>query len=226
MKSITKLILVTVGCLALTAPGQVNSSSQLWRFRFDVGGTIPEDPTLSEMGGPVTGGDTMELSAGMAFGFAAGYRLTPWLLLEGELGFTYNEIDSVGNWSYPDSGLSQMLMMVNAEFSYPLGRLVPFVGIGGGGVYSSVTFGNYDYYYYNDSDGWGDDFVPAAQVFAGLRFDFDSNWSAGVTYRLLATPSQKWDVEWDVPWGPGADFQIGVDGVVIHSICFTITGTF
>lgn len=222
MNKYKMLVLVSTGCLALSAVGQESSLAERWRFRFDIGGTIPENPTLSEIGGPVTGGDEMELSAGMAFDFAAGYRITPWLLLEGELGFTFNEIESVGNWSYPDSALSQMLMMVNAEFSYPLGRFVPFVGIGGGGVYSSVTFGNYYYYYYSDSDGWGDDFVPAAQIFAGLRFEFSPNWSAGVSYRFLATPSQNWDVEW---WN-GADFNLGVDGVFIHSICFTMTGSF
>jgi len=222
MKTNMKLVLVAAGCLALTAMGQEYSSSERWRFRFDIGGTIPENPTLSDIGGPVTGGDKMELSAGMAFDFAAGYRITPWLLLEGELGFTYNEIESVGNWSYPDSALSQMSMMVNAEFSYPFGRLVPFAGIGGGGVYSSVSFGNYYYYYGSDSDGWGDDFVPAAQAFAGLRFEFNPNWSAGVTYRFLATPGQNWDVEW---WN-GADFNLGVEHVGIHSICLTVTGKF
>lgn len=222
MKTITQLILISAFCLARSAFGQEDFSVSRWRFRFDIGGTIPENPTLSEIGGPVTGGDKMELSAGMAFDFAAGYRVTPWLLLEGELGFTYNEINSVGNWSYPDSALSQMSMMVNAEFSYPFGRLVPFVGIGGGGVYSSVSFGNYYYYYWSESDGSGDDFVPAAQAFAGLRIEFNPNWSAGVTYRFLATPGQNWNVEM---WNIG-DFNFGVDRVGIHSICLSITGTF
>lgn len=223
MKMKMMLMLVSAGCLIWPAVGQEGFDlSQRWRLRFDIGSTIPENPTLSEMGGPVTSGDKMELSAGMALDFAAGYRVTPWLLLEAELGFTYNEIDSVGNWSYPDSGFSQMLMMVNAEFSCPIGRLVPFAGIGGGGIYSSVSFGNDYYYGWSDSDGWGDDFVPAAQAFAGLRFEFSNNWSAGVTYRFLATPSQDWDVDW---WN-GADFHFGVDRVFIHSICFTITGTF
>jgi opacity protein-like surface antigen len=222
MKTMMKLVLVSAAGIACTAMGQEYSSSERWRFRFDMGGTIPENPTISEISYPGVSGDTMELSAGMAFDFAAGYRVTPWLLIEGELGFTYNEIDSVGNWSYPDSALSQMAMMVNAEFSYPIGRLVPFAGIGGGGVYSSVSFGNYYYYYWSDSDAWGDDFVPAAQAFAGLRFEFNKNWSAGVSYRFLATPSQNWNVEW---WY-GDNFNLEVDRVCIHSICFTVTGTF
>lgn len=221
MKTITALALVSVSCLIRPALGQ-DLSSQGWRFRFDIGGTIPENPTLSDIGGPITSGGKMELSAGMAFDLAAGYRITPWFTLEGELGFTYNNIDAVGNWSYPNSSLSQMLMMLNAEFSFPIGRFRPFAGIGAGGVYSTVSFGNYYYYYYSDSDGWGDDFVPAAQAFAGLRFEIDQNWSIGVAYHFIATPSQEWNVNW---WN-NADFEFGVDRICIHSICISVTGSF
>ena len=101
-------------------------------------------------------------------------------------------------------------------------RDLPLDACGGGGVLSTVSFGNYYYYYYTDSDGWGTDFVPAAQAFAGLRFEFNRNWSAGVSYRFLATAGQDWDVEW---WN-GADFSFGVDRVFIHSISFTVTGSF
>lgn len=222
MKTITRLILIllTTG-LAAAAADEIDPA-QRWRFRFDMGGNIPNNPTLSEIGGPVTTGGDLELSAGMSMDFGAGYRLTPWLLLEGSLGFTFNEVDSVGNWSYPDSSLSQLSMMLNIEFAPRFGRVVPFVGIGGGGVYSSISFGNYYYYYYSDSDGWGDDFVPAAQAFAGLRIEISPEWSVGVSYRFLATPSQSWDVEW---WN-GAEFQLGVDRVTSHSICISLTGSF
>jgi opacity protein-like surface antigen len=223
MKTLTELVLVSATCLACAAMGQESSSLQRWRFRFDIGGTIPEDPTLSEISGPVTSGGKMELSAGMQFDFAAGYRVTPWLTLEGELGFRFNEVDSVGNWSYRDSALAQMTMMFNVEFNYPRWPLVPFAGIGAGGVLSFLTFGNYyDDFYYSDSDGSGTDFVPAAQAFAGLRYEFNKQWSLGVTYRFLATGSQKWDVEW---WD-GIDFEVGVDRVCIHSVCLAISGKF
>jgi len=222
MKMLTKLVLVSAACLAGAAMGQELSASQRWRFRFDAGGTIPVNPTLSGWGGPVTGGDKMDLSAGMAFDFAAGYRVTPWFTLEGELGFYFNEVDSVGNWSYPDSALSQLPIMFNVEFAYPRGPLVPFAGIGAGGVFSELSFGNYYNYYYSDSDGSGTDFVAAAQAFAGLRYEIDRHWSVGVVYRFLATAGQNWDVEW---WNV-AHFQVGVDRVCMHSICFTMTGSF
>jgi len=222
MKTKMMLMLVSAVCLTWAAMGEESSILQRWCTRFDIGGSMPQNPTLSEIGGPVTGGDEMELSAGMQFDFAVGYRVTPWLTLEGELGFTFNEVDSVGDWSYPDSALSQMAMMFNVEFSYPRGPLVPFAGIGAGGVFSELSFGNYYDYYYSDSDGSGTDFVPAAQAFAGVRYEFNKQFSLGATYRFLATASQEWDVEW---WN-GADFKLGVDRVCIHSICLVISGRF
>lgn len=222
MKTITKLVLLSLGCLAGVAVGAESGSSQPWRVRFDIGGTIPENPTLSMISGPVTGGSKMELSAGMAMDFAVGYRVTPWFLVEGELGLTYNEVEAVGNWAYPNSALSQMPMMLNFEFCYPRGPLIPFAGIGVGGVFSELSFGNTYDFYYSDAAGSGTDFVPAAQAFAGVRFEFDKNWNIGVVYRFLATAEQHWDVDW---W-TGNQFQVGVDRVGIHSICLVMTGRF
>ena len=161
MKLINRFLLVLVLSLVWPTRGEESSVLQRWRTRFDIGGSIPQNPTLSKIGGPITAGDEMELSAGIQFDFAVGYRVTPWLTLEGELGFSYNDVHSVGNWSYPDSALSQMTMMFNVEFAYPRGPLVPFAGIGAGGVLSELSFGNDYYYYWSESDGSGSDFVPA-----------------------------------------------------------------
>jgi len=221
MKPLNLLLLTFAGCLAWPTLAD-EYSSQRWRIRFDIGGTIPVDPAVSELGGPVTSGGKMDLDAGMAFDLGIGFRVAPWFTLEAALGFTYNEIDSIGNWSYPNSSLSQMPMMINAEFAFPIGRLTPYAGIGAGGVFSTVSFGNYYYYYYTESDGWGTDYVPAAQAFAGLRYEFSDEWSVGVSYRFLATPGQDWDVEW---WN-GADFDFGVDRLFTHSISVTFTGSF
>jgi len=222
MKTRVTLLIICLAGLPGLALSQDTTAASRWRLRFDIGGNLPESPAISEIGGPVTSGGKLELDAGMSFDLGAGYRVAPWLLIEAGLGFTFNNIDSVGNWSYPDSSLSQMSMMLNAEFAYPIGRLIPYAGIGGGGVLSSISFGNYYYYYYSDSDGWGSDFVPAAQAFAGLRFEFDPHWSAAIAYRFLATPGQDWNVEW---WD-GLEFTLGVDRVVVHSISVSITGSF
>lgn len=223
MKTTMKLVLALTGCLTLPTLAQdASPPPSRWNIRFDIGGSIPKDPTLSDIGGPISSGGKMDLSAGMQFDFAVGYRLRPWLTLEAELGTTFNEIDSVGDWSYPDSSLGQLSIMANLMFEYPRWRFKPFVGLGAGGVYSTVTFGSYYYYYWSDSDGYGSDFVPAVQVIAGARYEFSPSWSVGVTYRFLATGDQEWEVDW---WN-GADFHFGVNSVGIHSICLVFTGSF
>jgi opacity protein-like surface antigen len=219
------LPVVTVIALGLPGPvcgAELSGWSPGWRTRFDIGGSIPVNPSLSEIGGPITGGSEMKLSAGMQFDVAVGYQFTPWLTLEAEIGDTFNSVDAVGNWSYPDSDLAQLTLMANVVLEPPTGPLVPFVGIGGGGVYSRLSFGNYYSYYYSECDGYGNDFVPAAQAFAGVRYDFNKDWSLGVTYRFLATAEQNWDVEW---WN-GNHFRVGVDAVCIHAVCLSLNARF
>ena len=164
----------------------------------------------------------MKLSPGFISDFAVGYRIWPWLTVEAELGYTINAVDSVGDWSYPASSLGQLLIMGNVMAEYPLGHFVPFAGVGGGGDYSSLSFGNYYDYYWSTSDGYGTDFVPAFQAIAGLRYEFDKTWSLGVTYRFMATDRQNWNVDW---WS-GGSFRIGVDSVRMHAVCLVFTGSF
>lgn len=222
MSTITRLLLVLAVGLGWSARGQWSSSSQKWHIRMDIGGTIPEDADLSKLDGPVTAGGELKLSPGFQFDAAIGYRFTPWLALEGELGFGYFDVDSVGDWSYPDSSLNQLTLMMNIVLEYPRGPLVPFAGLGAGGVYSTLSFGNYYWYYYSDADGVGSDFVPALQAFAGLRYEFNDNLSLGVVYRFLVTDRQEWDIDW---WS-GPDFDVAVDSIRTHSICLVLTAKF
>lgn len=223
MKTMTWCALVLVAgtvCPALMADD--GSASARWHGRIDMGGNFANGAGLTLYDGPVTGGDEMELSAGAQLDMALGYRLLPWLLVEGELGFSFNKVDSVGNWSYPDSSLTQMSFMANVVVERPLGRWVPFAGFGAGGVFSSLNFGSDYYYYYGSSDGYGTDVVPALQALAGLRYQISENLSLGVDYRFLVTDDQKWNVEW---W-TGDRFTVGVNSVAIHSIAFVFSVSF
>ena len=223
MKKIQTLILVSACCLAWSAVADESASlAQRWRVRFDIGGTFPEEAKLTELDGPVPNGAELKLSPGLQFDLAAGYRITPWLSLEGELGFTFNTVDSIGNWYYPNSELWQMLMMANVVVEYPRGPFVPFAGVGAGGALSTLSFGNYYYYGYSEPDGVGTDFVPAFQAFGGVRYQFNNQWNLGVVYRFLLTGAQEWDVDW---WD-GATTRVGVDSVCIQSVCLVITGSF
>jgi opacity protein-like surface antigen len=209
-----------------TVPAQAQESVYAegrWNFRFDMGGNMPADPKLTEFSGPITQGGEMELTAGAQFGMAIGYRVTPWLTLEGEMVGAFNNVDSIGNWSYYDSTLSHLLFMVNAVVEKPIGRFVPFAGVGVGGDLSYLTFGNDNYYYwYWEPDGEGSDFVFCYQAFGGIRYQFDPNCSLGVMYRYFATQAQEWDVEW---WN-GPDFKVGVDAIGVHCVSLVFNVSF
>jgi len=194
-----------------------------WAFRFDMGGNIPSDAELTTFGGPISQGGEMELSPGAQFALAAGYRVTPWLSLEGEIGGAFNNIDSIGNWSYPDSTLSHLLLMVNLVVERPVGRFLPFAGVGAGGDYSMVSFGSSSgYYWYWEPDGQGTDFVFAYQAFGGIKYRFNDNCSVGVMYRYFGTGAQKWNVDW---WS-GGDFTIGVDRIGVHCVSLVFSASF
>jgi opacity protein-like surface antigen len=220
MKKYALCLMICAVCLNAKSYGQELLGP--WMTRLELGGNIPNNPSITLFDGPVTGGDEMDLDAGFQFNVALGYQFSPWFRLEGELGFSYNNINSVGNWTYPDSGLSQFTMMANVVFELPMNGVVPYAGVGAGGVLSTVSFGEYYYYYYSSTSGYGNDFVPAAQVFAGLRFQLNDSSSLGVAYHCTVTDDLKWKVQW---WS-GNDFYIGVDSIVTHSICLSWTVNF
>lgn len=192
---------------------------------MDMGGNVPEEADLRELGGPVSSGK-MKLDPGFQFDVSGGYRVLPWLELGPELGFTYNFVDSIGGWSYHDTTLGQMLMMANLRLEYPVKtRLAPFVGAGIGGAASFLTFGShsdYNYYYGHEPDGTGADVSLAYQLFAGVRYRVGEKWNLGVEYRYLFTDPQRWDVDW---WS-GQKFKIGVDSIRMHSLCLVFSGEF
>ncbi len=196
-----------------------------WSLLFDAGGVIPEDVTVTEFDHPVSG-NQMKLDAGFQFDLGFEYHVQPWLRVGPEFGFTFNYIDSIAGWSYPDSTLGNILMMANVRIQYPpSSRFSPFAGGGVGGVASFLTFGdNYNggYYYYYEPDGTASDFSLGLQAFAGLTYRVNNNINIGVVYRYLIIDRQHWDVHW---WN-GGHFGISVDPMQMHSICLVLTGDF
>ncbi len=227
MKRISALIeLVVIGAMWPMQTAPAAEPFKRWTGRMDMGGVIPEEANLTEFNGPVSGGK-LKLDPGFHYDLALGYRITPWLDVGPELGFTFNGVDSVGGFSYPDTWLGQILMMANVRLEYPpKTRLAPFIGAGIGGVASFLTFGGgTDYYYpYDDHgpDGTGADLALAFQAFGGLRYRVAEKWHLGVEYRYLASDSQRWNVK----WRDGANFGIGVDSIRMHAVCLVFSGEF
>lgn len=219
MKKLALRLLIGAACLSAGTFAATAQSPGHWVTRLELGGNIPDNPSINLFDGPVTGGTELDLDAGVQFNLAAGYQFNQWFRLEGELGFGYNEINRVGNWTYPDSSLSQFTMFLNAVFELPMDRVVPYAGVGIGGDLSTVSFGDYYYYYYSSSAGYGNDYVLAGQVFAGVRFRLGDSSSLGVAYHCTVTDEMKWKVQW---W-TGNDFYIGANSLVTHSICLSYT---
>ncbi len=203
--------------VALITPAAAEDSR--WTARMDLGGNVPNDPSLTQFGSPVSG-ERLKLSPGVQFDLAIGYRPLPWLEVGPEIGFSFNPVDSFGQFSYPDTFLFQIPLLVDVMVEYPQNsRFTMFAGVGAGGVASFLSFGADAYY---EPDGTGSDLSLALQPFGGLRYRFGQNWTVGLIYRFLVTDRQRWDVEW---W-TGDHFQVASDGLRIHSLCLEVAGRF
>jgi outer membrane protein OmpA-like peptidoglycan-associated protein len=123
-----------------------------------------------------------EGEAGWAILGQVGAPITPWLRLEGELGYRANGLDrKAGNRL--DGDLDILSYMVNAYVDIPTGGpLTPYIGVGAGGatIWNSGTagvFGSVD-----DSDT-----VFAYQGIAGLAYRLSPEVSIKADYRYFAT---------------------------------------
>ncbi len=189
-----------------------------WTARMDLGGNVADSPKLTEFG-PLSGG-RLELAPGIQFDLAFAYRVLPWLEVGPEFGFTFNQVDSFGDFHYHDTVLFQMPLMVDVLIEYPRNStFMAFAGFGAGGVASFLSFGASGYY---EPDGTGSDLSLAVQAFGGMRYRFGQNWTLGVIYRFLATDRQHWDVEW---W-TGDHFSVASEGIRMHSLCLELAGKF
>lgn len=216
-------LITTAGLLSATAFASDNFGESLGvRTRIDIGGAFAHNPGLTEIGGPITGGTELKLSPGWQFSVGIGRRLTPWMLVEFDLGETFATVDAVGNWTYPDSTLSQMSLMANLVFEPETRPVVPFFGVGGDGIRSELSFGNYRGIFSEERDGSGEDWTPAFQAFAGVRYDFSDVWSVGVVYRFLLVGEQDWEVKW---WN-GNRFRVGTEMSWAHSVCLSLNARF
>ena len=218
----TSIWIAALACV-LSIPAFAQDSR--WTARCDIGGTIPEDANLTMLGGPVSG-QKFKMDPGFQMDLSFGYRLTPWLEIGPEFGLTYNTVHSIGWLEYPSTSIAQIPLMANLTVESPWpGRFRPYAGVGVGGVASLLSFGgdhHYDYYYDYGPDGSGADFSLGVQAFAGLRYQFNENWSMGVVYRYLYTDRQEFDVDWWSGWS----FKVAVDSIQLHSICLVFAGTF
>lgn len=192
MKTATALI---AGCAALglasAAHAQPSSADQQagWYIGGEAGWSHLEDMDATGSAAGLTASGTVKPSDGFAVGGNVGYAFPGGIRLEGEVAYRDHDLNSVssGGGSFPVSGdIDSIAFMANALYDFIQDEpLTPYIGAGIGGARlginnlraPTVASGSF-----SDSN-----FVLAYQAIGGVKYAFDTNWSANLDYRYLAT---------------------------------------
>jgi opacity protein-like surface antigen len=133
------------------------------------------------------------LTAGVGYSVVANSSIS--LAVAGETGFLYNTIDQarVGAGTTSIEGdFFQIPFLAKAVLKFmPESRVSPFIGLGGGAVYSRLEIEEIGG---NRVDDSGDETDPAVQGEAGIRYAISDEVGIGLSYKcLVAFPED--DVE-------------------------------
>jgi len=148
--------------------------------------------------------ESIGFNPGFRFDFAPGYRLNQWINFEFETGCIYNTIESytvTGNGTFTGvSGdpnlngtmkldaqgyLLQVPLIVNVEFSYPIGDgWRPFVGAGGGGMFQKLTVSTISGTINYQGDFNQSNFMGAWEAFLGCGYQVAPGFDVSIAYRI------------------------------------------
>ena len=148
--------------------------------------------------------ESIGFNPGFRFDFAPGYRLNQWINFEFETGCIYNTVESYtisGNGTFTGVGgnpnlngtmkmdaegyLLQVPLMVNVEFSYPIGDgWRPFVGAGGGGMFQKLTVSTISGTINYQGDFNQSNFMGAWEAFLGCGYQVAPGFDVSIAYRV------------------------------------------
>jgi OmpA-OmpF porin, OOP family len=177
---------VLAACPAMTKADGVTSG---WYMGSDAGANFVQDIH--------TGGGRLSLNPGARWGVEGGYgfALSPLLTLGPELesGVMWNPMSSIESGGVK-TGLGgnyyQIPVLLNAVLNIHLGKLTPYVGVGGGADFVSQNIyeagGDPTVYAHENTD-------PAVQAQAGLRYQLTDHLDVSLGYKYLAAFSDRED---------------------------------
>ena len=148
--------------------------------------------------------ESIGFNPGFRFDFAPGYRLNQWINFEFETGCIYNTVESytiTGNGTFTgvsgdpnlngtmkldaEGYLLQVPLMVNVEFSYPIGDgWRPFVGAGGGGMFQKLTVSTISGTINYQGDFNQSNFMGAWEAFLGCGYQVAPGFDVSIVYRV------------------------------------------
>lgn len=163
-KSVRLIAMVGLACFA-AATGRIYAEGEGFFLNTDVGASF------------ITGLPSgIDADPGIRFSVVPGYRIYNDDLfsvsLQLDTGLIWNGLDAGGD-------LYQVPVLAGFEYAFHTGSIVePYVGIGGGGVYSDYSV--------SSAFGGGDSsFDGALQGMAGVRFKLSDSAEVGVGYKYL-----------------------------------------
>jgi opacity protein-like surface antigen len=160
--------------------------------------------------------ESIGFNPGFRFDFAPGYRLNQWINFEFETGCIYNTVESYtisGNGTFTGVGgdsnlngtmkldaegyLLQVPLMVNVEFSYPIGDgWRPFVGAGGGGMFQKLTVSTISGTINYQGDFNQSNFMGAWEAFLGCGYQVAPGFDVSIAYRVDGVLSPDFEMNW------------------------------
>jgi opacity protein-like surface antigen len=187
----------------------------------DGGAVFQQDSTLHlNLNGVQLGNNRVTYNTGYRFDLNAGYDFNPWVAGEIGAGFMWNSVDKVGNESLSDLGekahFDSFPLMGNLILKIPThSPFVPYVGVGGGAVFSIFHFKS-------DTDNYSpNDVEPAVQGQAGVNFMLCRNASIGVGYKCLATLDERYNTDTS-----SGEAHYRFDDIIAHTVFLNFTLTF
>ena len=166
------------------------------------------------VGGPV-GTTTWKFDPGSRFTAGVGYQLYQnsaiSIAIAAETGFLYNTLDEVTagglGTADADGDFTQVPFLGKVVLKFmPESQISPFIGVGGGGVFSELQV---DEINGSEVDQGGDETDPAIQGEAGVRYALNDEIGLGLSYKCFVL----------IPDGD-------VDELISHSINFVFSWAF
>jgi opacity protein-like surface antigen len=217
--------LLFAGTVALFPVSPVQAQLSHFYVKGDIGGNWTSDTSLKGFfGEPLAPNSKVQFDPGFRLGVTAGYQLTDWFSVEGEMGVMANEIKSVtGASKVNNASFANMPFLINVRFQYPTdSRFTPYLGGGLGGAASVISVDNLTIGQ-TKIDGSQSAAVFAYQAFGGLRFRLNDRMAVGIEYRYFATTDPEWQA-WTT-YGTSSD-NMSFGGAETQSISATFQYNF
>jgi len=190
-----------------------NSDANGLYVGVDGGGAFQQSISIRDNSGFNSNGGDVKFDTGWRAGGYVGYNFCKYFSTELDSGLIYNRINTVGNQQGTDAHLDETPILLNGIFSWPIGKLRPYVGIGVGAAIetfdgSNITpVGTYR----------STDVTFAYQGEAGLEYSLTRHIDLGVAYKFVGTTDQTWNDD---------SIALKTDGTMTHTILGTFTYRF